>query len=222
MDATGSAAPEPLTFSVMEARLSALPDLSEGARRRAWPLRLAAVVMVVGLVLGLTPSFLLATSLPQSWLLAAARSGLALAIAGFLPLLVYNGYILVKELRGWVLAQARGMDHQRNQFTDEIAWLRSFPADELRSMLDYARYSYHRRASRISLISGSAEKLGLLPVLASLFILFRGGGDPFAISGWMAALGFLLSFFWLICWIATLARGRLQTYEFLLEAALKE
>ncbi|SOO10698.1 conserved exported hypothetical protein [Xanthomonas citri pv. fuscans] len=36
-----------------------------------------------------------------------------------------------------------------------------------------------------------------------------------------AMVGILLLFFWIICWVATSARGKLQTYEYLLDMALK-
>ncbi len=34
-------------------------------------------------------------------------------------------------------------------------------------------------------------------------------------------VGIFLLFFWMIYWVATSARGKLQTYEYLLEMALK-
>lgn len=36
-----------------------------------------------------------------------------------------------------------------------------------------------------------------------------------------AIVGIFLLFFWMICWVATSARGKLQTYEYLLDMALK-
>lgn len=221
MDSDRGAPAAPLGFSAMEARISKLPDLPDDSLRPGWFIRGAAYCMGVGLALGLVPSFLLTTAIPDVWLLHAARLGLWMAFAGFIPWLFYNVYVIVKDLRHWVPFQARQMDHQRAQFLEEVAWLRSYPENELRSMLDYVRYSAVRRAGRIGLIAGSADKLGILPVLAALFLLFRGGGDPLATTGWQAALGILLSAFWIICWVATSARGRLQIYEFLLDAALK-
>ncbi|MGW8277839.1 hypothetical protein [Xanthomonas axonopodis] len=73
-------------------------------------------------------------------------------------------------------------DHQLEQFLQEATWLQGYPAATLQIMLDHARYSHTRRAGRIALIAGSVDKLGLLPVAASLFLVMRAGGNPLAMS----------------------------------------
>ncbi|CEJ49192.1 conserved hypothetical protein [Xanthomonas citri pv. bilvae] len=112
-------------------------------------------------------------------------------------------------------------DHQLEQLLQEVTWLQGYPAATLQIMLDHARYSHTRRAGRIALLAGSIDKLGLLPVAVSLFLVLRAGGDPLAMSPLTAMVGIFLLFFWMICWVATSARGKLQTYEYLLDMALK-
>ncbi|MFA1260605.1 hypothetical protein ACDI97_03995 [Xanthomonas axonopodis pv. fascicularis] len=184
-------------------------------------MRGAAIVMALGIALTLVASFLSFTNVPPQLLKKAATAGFWVALIALGILMIISIYGIVSDLRRWTVDQAMRTDHQLEQFMQEVSWLKKYPAATLQIMLDHARYSHTRRAGRIALLAGSIDKLGLLPVAASLFLVLRAGGNPLAMSPLTAIVGIFLLFFWMICWVATSARGKLQTYEYLLDMALK-
>ncbi len=211
----------PLTFKALEERLSALPDFPADTASPSRLVRGAAIVMALGIALTLVASFLSFTNVPPQLLKKAATAGFWVALVALGILMIISIYGMVSDLRRWTVDQAMRTDHQLEQFMQEVSWLKRYPAATLQIMLDHARYSHTRRAGRIALLAGSIDKLGLLPVAASLFLVLRAGGNPLAMSPLTAMVGIFLLFFWMICWVATSARGKLQTYEYLLDMALK-
>ncbi|MCC8532496.1 hypothetical protein LN457_06670 [Xanthomonas phaseoli] len=211
----------PLTFRALEERLSALPEFPADTASPSRLVRGAAIVMVLAITLTLIASFLSFTSVPPQLLAKVATAGLQVALVTLGVLTVLGIYGIVSDLRRWTVDQAMRTDHQLEQFMQEVNWLKGYPAATLQLMLDHARYTHTRRAGRIALLAGSIDKLGLLPVAVSLFLVLRAGGNLLAMSPLTAMVGIFLLFFWMICWVATSARGKLQTYEYLLDMALK-
>ncbi|MGQ9449546.1 hypothetical protein ACSAM1_03445 [Xanthomonas citri pv. bilvae] len=221
MESTDVAPILPLSFKALEERLNALPEFPADTASPGRLLRGAAIVMALAIASTLIASFLSFTSVPPQLLVKVATAGLRVALVAFGVLMLLGIYGIVSDLRRWTVDQAMRTDHQLEQLLQEVTWLQGYPAATLQIMLDHARYSHTRRAGRIALLAGSIDKLGLLPVAVSLFLVLRAGGDPLAMSPLTAMVGIFLLFFWMICWVATSARGKLQTYEYLLDMALK-
>lgn len=221
MESSGVAPVVPLTFKALEERLSALPEFPADTGSPSRLVRGAGIVMALAIASTLIASFLSFTSVPPQLLVKVATAGLRVALVALGVLMLLGIYGIASDLRRWTLDQAMRTDHQLEQFMQEVTWLQGYPAATLQVMLDHARYSHTRRAGRIALLAGSIDKLGLLPVAASLFLVLRAGGNPLAMSPLTAIVGIFLLFFWMICWVATSARGKLQTYEYLLDMALK-
>ncbi|PPU66402.1 hypothetical protein XcodCFBP4690_02495 [Xanthomonas codiaei] len=210
-----------MTFKALEERLSALPEFPADTASPSRLVRGASIVMALGIASTLIASFLNFTSVPPQLLVKIATAGLWVALVALAVLMLLGIYGIVIDLRRWTVDQAIRTDHQLEQLLQEVTWLQGYPAATLQVMLDHARYSHTRRAGRIALLAGSIDKLGLLPVAVSLFLVLRAGGNPLAMSPLTAMVGIFLLFFWMICWVATSARGKLQTYEHLLDMALK-
>ncbi|PPU42769.1 hypothetical protein [Xanthomonas arboricola] len=221
MESSDVAPSVPLTFKALEERLRVLPEFPADTASPSRLVRGAATVLACGIASTLIASFFSFTSIPPQLLAKVATTGFWVALAALGVLMIISLYGIVSDLRQWTVDQAMRTDHQLEQFLQEVTWLKGYPAATLQLMLDHARYSHTRRAGRIALLAGSVDKLGLLPVAASLFLVMRAGGNPLAMSPMTAMVGILLLFFWMVCWVATSARGKLQTYEYLLEMALK-
>ena len=112
-------------------------------------------------------------------------------------------------------------DHDVAQFRGLAAWLAGYPREALETSLRYARMGHERLHSRLGMLMGGIDRLGLLPVLVSLFVLLRNWQDLLDLPGWLAILGLLAPILWLIGWVGAEFSRRLQLYAFLLEEALR-
>ena len=210
-----------LTFALLEAKIAALPEgpVSTLDTPR-WARRLALLGMV-GMIAAFVPSLLVKWLAPQTWMLWLAGAGLALVVVGFVPGFVRNLWMLVQDLRHHRAGMVAQFDHDVAQFMGLAAWLSSYPRDSLESSLRYAQMGHERLQSRLGMLIGGIDRLGLLPVLVSLFVLLRNWQDLLHLPGWLAILGLLAPFLWLIAWRGAEFSRRLQLYAFLLDEALR-
>lgn len=149
-----------------------------------------------------------------------ARSGVWVAVLFYLPYFLRSILVFARSIWHWKNEQVEQLDHDMDQFRGLVHWLSAFPQDRLQQHLDFARLVHARLTAKIGLLSGSAERLGLLPILASLFIAIRNWEQLLAIPVWQSMLGLFLVITWLIAWVASLMRLRVQLYELLLSDAV--
>lgn len=214
-------AEQPLSFKELEARLRAMPDGPAAAVNTPRRLVIANAIGTLGVVLGLAPSLLIRFFEPQMWMVYLARSGVWIAVLFYLPYFVRSIWTFARGMLHWKDEQVEQLDHDLAQFSALEHWLSRFPQDTLQQHLDFARLVQARLAAKIGLLSGSAERLGLLPIFASLFIAIRNWEQLLAIPLWQSMLGLFLVFTWLIAWVASLMRLRVQLYELVLADAMK-
>ncbi|KAF1723126.1 hypothetical protein CSC75_01185 [Pseudoxanthomonas wuyuanensis] len=175
----------------------------------------------LGMVLGLAPSLLIRFFEPQMWMVYLARSGVWVAVAFYLPYFVRSMWVFARGMWRWKDEQVEQLDHDLAQFRSLARWLSEFPQDRLQQHLDFARVVQERLAAKIGLLSGSADRLGLLPIFAALFIAIRNWEQLLAIPLWQAMLGLFLVITWLIARVASLMRLRVQLYEMVLADAME-
>jgi len=180
----------------------------------------------------------------EKWGIAlfALAGTLGLALAKLLPpepsTVVLVSVLLFVEIIGMVLVISAGFSnlkltfaHQRREFAEVldfdmphhenlIAWLRSFPPERLQAMSDFSGFRVERYRSKMPILTGGMEKLGLLPILAALVVQFKDTYWPPHPSLWQIVLFALLPFFYWLCMLAVTQRVRLELYDMLLKKAL--
>lgn len=176
---------------------------------------------MIGVVVAFVPSLLVKWLDPQPWMLGVARAGLAVVIVGFVPGLVRNVWVLAQEFRHHRAGLIAQFDHDVAHLRNLAAWLAGYPRETLESSLRYARMGHDRLQSRLGTLIGGIDRLGLLPVLVSLFVLLRNWQDLLQLPAWLAMLGLLAPILWLIAWLGAAFSRRLQLYAFLLDEALR-
>lgn len=205
-----------LTFTVLNEHIEALPEPSNRItlnRREKWGIALFAIAGTLGLTL--------------AKLLPSEPSTVVLVWA-----------LLFVEIIGIVLAISAGVStlkltfaHQRREFAEVldfdmphhenlIAWLRSFPRERLQAMSDFSGFRVERYRSKMPILTGGMEKLGLLSILAALVVQFKDTHWPPHPNWWQIVLFALLPFFYWLCMLTVTQRLRLELYDMLLKKAL--
>lgn len=211
----------PLTFAILDAKINALPQGPVSALntpRWAWRLSL---VGLVGMIAAFMPSLLVKWLAPQMWMVGLAQVGLAMTVVGFLPGFLRNLWVLVRDLRHHRAGMVAQFDHDVAQLRGLATWMSGYPRETLESSLRYARMGHERLHSRLGMLLGGIDRLGLLPVLVSLFVLLRNWQDLLHLPGWLVILGLLAPALWLIGWLGAEFSRRLQLYAFLCDEALR-
>jgi hypothetical protein len=121
---------------------------------------------------------------------------------------------------------ARELDQQLLQYNAIVDAVRHYPDAVVSKYLRYVADRKSRFIYRAGLISGSTEKLGILPLLLAMYLQFK----DWSFGGWkelfshVHLLGnFLLSMLlatYLVSWWALRSKGRLDLYETVLTEAL--
>lgn len=211
----------PLTFAFLEANIEALPEGPASPFEMPRWVRQLSLVGLIGLTVAFVPLLLAKWLPPQQWMLWLARAGVVLAFAGSAPGIVRNVWMLVLGLRQHRAGLIAQFDHDVTQFRRLAAWLADYPREALESNLRYARMGRERLQSRLGMLAGGIERLGLLPVLVSLFVLLRNWQDLLDMPGWLVVVGLLVPALWLIAWLGAEFSRRLHLYAFLLDEALR-
>ena len=222
MDATD----HPLSFAAIEARIRAMPDGPVEVLNTPRWMRLFNFVGTAAIVIGLLPSLLVQWMEPRMWMVYMLRAALLVALVSYLPYFVRSVSVLAREFWQWRPKLVEQSDHDLAQFTVLRAWLCAFPREALQAHRDFASLARERLASKLGLMIGSAERVGVLPVLVAVLLLAREadglGLDTLRdIPLWAAVLGPFLVVTWLIGVIAVRMRLQLELYEAVLADALR-
>lgn len=209
-----------LTFAWLDAQIEAIPE-GPVARLNAprW-MRYWTMAGVMGMVLALLPSLFLHWWKPAWWMVTQARVGLAIMMIGFAPGFARNVWVLAREFRRHRRGLIEQFDHDTMQFRALAKRLSAYPREVLERQGRYAAMGHERLTARLVVMLGGIERLGLLPLLLSLFVVLRNWKDLLALPMWLAMLGIMAAILWVIGWAGAEFRRRLQLYEFLLQEAL--
>lgn len=211
----------PLTFAVLDAKIQTLPEGPVSALSAPHWMHVLSIVGLLGMIVAFVPSLLVMWLTPQVWMVRLAQAGLAITAAGLLPGIARNLWVLIRDLRHHRAGMIAQFDHDVAQFRGLVAWLAGYPRHALESSLRYARMGHERMHSRLGMLLGGVERLGLLPVLVSLFVLLRNWQDLLGLPLWLTILGMLAPFLWFVGWLGAEFGRRLQLYAFLCEEALR-
>lgn len=206
-----------LSFEVLEQRLrAASPDIP--IIRKTKPARGALLVGLIGALVSLL-GVDAATGSWRSWLVVV---GLVAEIAGFAIYLIIEWRHELPKLREARMDFARDLETEFGLYTDLLRWLTSFGVEALEQRAVYLRQRQTLMASRFSVIVGAVEKLGVLPVIAALYLQMRDMGFPPELSLWEGVFALILISMYLLClWLVGFKR-RLDLYVGIFEAALHE
>ncbi|WP_101927457.1 MULTISPECIES: hypothetical protein [Luteimonas] len=210
----------PLTFEFLDAQIEAMPEGPVAALNMPRWIRLWTLIGVAGTVLALSPSLLIQWLTPAQWMVAMAQTGLAIMIVGFAPGFVRNLHTMWREFRQHRRGLIAQFDHDTGEFRALATRLSRYPRQELEAQARAARMGYDRLGSRLVMMVGGIERLGLVPLLLSLFVVLRNWRDLIALPSWIAFFGVMAAILWVIGWAGAEFRRRLQYYAYLLDEAL--
>jgi hypothetical protein len=207
-----------LTFVSLDERIEAPPKHPSYTimpdRRAKVGHAAVAVAGTLALILGKLHIANIWSGLAILALVAIEIGGLVLVVASQLPSLKLTFSNQRREY-------AETLDFDMPHHQGLVAWLHSFPREQLKAMHDFASHRIDRFRSKLPLLTGGIDKLGALPVLAALVIQFKDMHWP-PHPSWMQIIlfGGLMFFYWL-CMLVVSQRLRLELYELLLKKALE-
>lgn len=209
------------SFVELERRLREIPEGPVGVLNTPRWIIALNVLGWFGIVLGLAPSLLVKFLSPESWMAWMSSAGLLMAILGFAPGFVRNVFLVVISFYRWRMDLVRQMDHDLIEYRDLRRWLAQFPVEACSEAIRFVRQGQERVAAKQRLIVGSLEKLGVLPVVAALFIQVKTYYEQLGETPvWQVVLAIFLAVIYLIGWLASLVRLRLHLYEIVLADSL--
>lgn len=186
--------------------------------------RYAFVIGVVGTVLALVTSALSPQYLSVWW----GVGGVVVELAGFT---VFLALFLKREWRSFRNSKrdyAIELDRDFGKYMGYVRQLRDYPRNQRDRLLRYIQARRKVMHSRMGLVTGGMERLGVIPLLAALYLQFKDWrlGDWAALGEVTFVQGLLavsLLVIYVASWGLILLYSRTEAYELLLiEAAAQE
>ena len=215
-----------LSFASLEARIQAMPDGSASVLKTPPVIFWLNVGGSIAATLGLLPFLLVQFFEPQGWMVRMAQVGVWGAGALYAPGFLRSLLIVAREFLHWRTNLAEQSDHDLVQFRKLRAWLLTFPRGVLEEHRNFARLAHDRLGSKLGLLAGGIERVGILPVLVAGFFLLReveglGIESLGDVPLWQAVLAPFLIITWCIGVMAVRMRLRHELYAMLLTDALE-
>lgn len=156
------------------------------------------------------------------------------------PMLIFISALVVIEIVALAIAtlsnrpwKINGIGAERREYAEQldfdmphhvelVAGLRKFPKAQLSAMADYASHRHERLKDKLPLMTGSLEKLGMLPVAVALYLQFKDMHWPPQPTWMEIILGFMLVYAYWTSLLLVSLRFRIQLYEVLLRQALDQ
>jgi hypothetical protein len=207
-----------LTFAALDAKIEELPafplDTAAFPKKAKWGLFAAAAGALFGLLsVKLLPGNAIYT-------LVLAYTGLAVEIAGAVIAAISQipkrWPTFANERRDF----AEQLDFDLPHHLALVEWLRTFPFDQRETLSKFISYRHERMKERLPLLTGSIEKLGILPIVIALYLQFKDMHWPPHPSWVEIFLIFVLVFGYWLSLTQINVRLRLQLYETLIGKAL--
>jgi len=206
-----------LTFSTLEQRIEALPEHPSyrisPSRRTRWGNGVGMAAGLLGLLVGKLAPNSHSARLAMIVLLAIEIGAFLIAWTAELPTLNLRPSRERSEF-------ADTLDFDMPHHEELITWLRCFPPGRLEAMSNYANHRLERLRSKLPLLTGGLDKLGILPIATALFLQFKDAHWP-PHPSWAEVI--LIGALMLVYGLSLLQlslRFRLELYDTLLKKAL--
>lgn len=121
----------------------------------------------------------------------------------------------------WRDDQVAQLDHGLGQFRSLHTWLRRHPTEIVAEHLRFVQLVQTRLTAKLGFLAGGLDKLGVLPLLVALAIQLNVYADWDKVPLWQVILGLFAAITYLVAFIGSLMRLRLQLYEAVLAEALQ-
>lgn len=210
-----------LSFTQLDKRLRDIPDGPSGILDTPKPYRILNYIGWAGAATALVPFVLVRLMTPAMWMITMAQVGFAILLVAWLPMLVRSCSVLGWTLWRWREDQVNQLDHDHPHFHEIVVWLSGFPIEALAERRRTAQLAQRQLTAKLGLLAGGVDRLGILPVLAAVYLFLRNWKDLLGMPGWQMMLGLFLVLLYMIITAATLMRIRLQLYDTLLSDALE-
>lgn len=212
-----------LTFAKLDKKLQAIPEGPAAALSTPPWLAMWNAVGTVGILAGLLPSLLIKFMTPVAWMAFMAQMGIWIALIGYAPYFVRSVWVLRRSFWHWRIEQVQQLDHDYAHWYTLTGELARQPTPVLDNMLRFVRQVEMRLVAKATLVIGSADKLGIAPLLGALAIQANAYfNQDTPMSTWLVVLGMFLAVTYLVGFLASLMRLRLRLYEAVLSEALQE
>jgi hypothetical protein len=210
-----------LSFAQLESRLREVPDGPSAILNTPKPYLVLNIIGWAGAGITLLPYALFRIMTPAMWMVTMAQIGFAVLAVAWLPLLVRSYGVLGWTLWRWRSDQVEQLGHDHPHLQGIHVWLGGFPVDILTEHVRTIRLAQRQLSSKLGLLAGGIDRLGILPVLVSLYLFLRNWKDLLNAPLWQIGLGVLLILLYLVTTAGSLMRIRMQLYESLLSDALE-
>lgn len=208
-----SESPQSLSFADLEKQISShLPDYEDDTSAKG--LDVGFVLMLASFAFGLVFAFIL------KWKLLAIFS-LTLELIGAIWSVVSMVRRELPAIRNQKEDFANALDFHYSEIQTIVEWLRSFPPADIEAKLAYVRDRQEVLQQRFALLFGSIDRVGLLTVVAALYLQFKDfrWHWPLNISAIPALCGLALLLLYAIAMWTSSLKLRLSLYERLLRQA---
>jgi len=205
-------------FVAFEAKVAAASRDEYVSGSGGWP-RIWIWAMVVGALLAMVPTKLF----QPSWAVVTVGGiGLMIEVAGVIGFFIFQLRDVWPMLRNRHVQFARELEVDYVSYVEIVSWLRCFDSANLHAHLTYLRGRRDAMQKRLGLFTGGQQLLGVLPVLAALYIQVREMVWPPHISFLEGLIAFMLILAFSVGWLAVTQKLRLDLYECLLSDALAD
>lgn len=199
-------------FGELQGRLDALEPRGASGFRKDWGV---FALIVVGALLTLPNEFGW-WSAYSSWL---ALVGVCLELVGLVLLTYRQAKEIVPELVGAKQKYACELDSYFIEHERLRDWLRGFAAVERNRRVNYLESRRQSLERRFGLVFGAVDKLGVLPVIAAVFLQTKSLGE-LSLMEWLLGAG--LVFLYLMALWMSQFRLQLELYIRLLKSLENE
>ncbi len=118
-------------------------------------------------------------------------------------------------------AYADQLDHDMLHYEELLAWLRTFPKEQLEFMAGYVAERREFLQTKQPLLTGSIDKLGALPIVFAVFLQFSNLRWPLQITWPELIFALVLAWMYWTCLLTVSLQFRARLYELVLKRAIE-